>query len=266
MMFARNQATLSDNEIARIAPSVFATAAHESRSERYTYVPTSDVLAGLRREGFEVFAASQSRSRIEGKAEFTKHCLRLRPAGSSRVAADVSEVVLVNSHDGTSSYQMMEGVYRQVCSNGMIAYTETGGVRIPHKGDIIGRVIEGAFTVVDNFEDTRNRIESMKAVTLAPAEQLAFATAAIETRWDTSEAPAPVEPARLLSARRFEDKASDLWTTFNRVQENVIKGGLRGRSTTGRRMSTRQVTGIDSDIKINRALWMLAEQMKALKA
>ena len=120
-MFARTQAPMTDDAIRAVAPSVFASEAHESRSERYSYVPTIDVLAGLRREGFEVFDARQSRSRIEGKSDFTKHMLRLRPAGAVKVAESVPEVVLVNSHDGTSSYQMMQGLYRLVCSNGMIA-------------------------------------------------------------------------------------------------------------------------------------------------
>lgn len=72
--------------------------------------------------------------------------------------------------------------------------------------------------------------------------------------------------ARLLTVRRTEDRAPDLYTTFNRVQENVIRGGIAGRNANGRRMRTRAVTGIDSDNKFNRALWRLTEEMARLVA
>lgn len=70
----------------------------------------------------------------------------------------------------------------------------------------------------------------------------------------------------MLQARRFDDRALDLWTTFSRVQENMIKGGLHGRNGNGRSMTTRAVTGIDQNVKLNRALWVLAEEMRKLKA
>lgn len=80
----------------------------------------------------------------------------------------------------------------------------------------------------------------------------------------------PITPEQLLIPRRFDDRANDLWTTFNVAQENVIKGGLRGvqRDEEGmrvRRIKTRSVNGIDQDIKLNKALWLLAEKMAALK-
>ncbi|EKN4120315.1 DUF932 domain-containing protein, partial [Yersinia enterocolitica] len=65
-----------------------------------------------------------------------------------------------------------------------------------------------------------------------------------------------------LMPRRWEDKKDDLWTTFQRVQENLTKGGLSGKSTGGKRARTRAISGIDGDIKLNRALWVMAEQLK----
>lgn len=112
---------LSEDDLQRIVPSVFAEGAHESRSARYTYIPTIEVLRGLFREGFAVFSATQALSRIEGKTAYTKHMLRLRHAEQlARSGADVNEVILINSHDGTSSYQMLAGCFRFVCSNGLV--------------------------------------------------------------------------------------------------------------------------------------------------
>lgn len=95
----RSDKPLSDEQIFRTAPSVFANAAHDSRSERYTYIPTCEVVNGLRAEGFLPFMVCQAKSRIEGKTEFTKHMLRFRHDG--QINSDTAnEIILVNSHDG----------------------------------------------------------------------------------------------------------------------------------------------------------------------
>lgn len=255
---------LGDDEIRRYAPSIFAESAHESRSTRYTYIPTIDVLNALRREGFQPFMACQTRVRDGGKQEHTKHMLRLRHADQIE-GAEANEIILLNSHDGSSSYQMLAGVFRFVCCNGMVCGETVGDIRVPHKGDVIGHVIEGAYTVLDTFEAIDEQREAMKGLTLDYGEQTAFARAALSLRYDQSEAPAPVTDSQLLVPRRLEDRGNDLWTTFNRVQENVIRGGLTGRNRAGKRTTTRAVTGIDQGVKLNRALWVLAEEMRKLK-
>ena len=77
----RSESPLAEDQMRRAAPSIFAAGKHDSRSERYTYIPTIDVLRGLRKEGFEPFMVAQGQSRVEGKAEFTKHMIRMRHAG-----------------------------------------------------------------------------------------------------------------------------------------------------------------------------------------
>jgi hypothetical protein len=269
---AASHLPLTDEEIRRAAPSVFAEAAHDSRSERYAYIPTSQVLEGLRREGFEVFSARQAIARLPDRREHTKHLLRLRHrsqvARGPVVGDSASEILLLNSHDGTSSYQMLGGVFRFVCANGMVVpdgVCQT--VRVPHTGRVAERVTAGAFEVLDGLTRVVESRDSMRAITLDEGEQRAFARAALMLRFDAeSEAAAPVTADQVNRPRRMDDRAGDLWTTFNRVQENVVRGGLRGRSANGARQSTRAVTGIDQDVKLNRALWTLAEEMRKLKA
>jgi len=108
----RSETPLSDEQMRRAAPSIFAEGKHGSRSERYTYIPTIDVLRGLRHEGFEPFMVCQSKSRIEGKTEFTKHMIRMRHAGQVNTRPEANEIILINSHDGASSYQMLAGQFR----------------------------------------------------------------------------------------------------------------------------------------------------------
>jgi hypothetical protein len=261
----RSHLPLSDDQMFQVAPSIFAQAKHESRSERYTYIPTIDLLNGLRKEGFSPFMVCQSRCRDEIKHDYTKHMIRLRHADQI-AGQEANEIILLNSHDGTSSYQMLAGVFRFVCQNGLVCGNTWSDIRIAHKGNITDQVIEGAFRVLDDFEQVNAQKEGMKLLALNDEEQFAFARAALALKYgDTGSTPAPVTETQVLGAQRLEDRQSDLWTTFNRTQENLIKGGLRGRSASGRRVSTRAVTGIDHSVKLNRALWILAEEMRKLK-
>lgn len=261
----RSNVPLTDEEIRKYVPSIFAVEKHESRSSRYTYIPTGEVLAGLRKEGFSPFMACQSKCRDESKREHTKHMVRLRHASQIN-SKEANEIILLNSHDGTSAYQILSGMFRFVCSNGLVCGDTMNDIRFRHNGDILDNVIQGAFRVVDDFELIGYQMESMKSLTLNEGEQAAFARSALALKYDTDIAPAPITENQILRVKRRDDAANDLWTTFNRVQENLIGGGLHGRTPTGKARTTRAVTGIDQSIKLNRALWVLSEEMRKLKA
>lgn len=269
----RGDQPLSEDQMRASAPSIFAEGKHVSRSERYTYIPTIEVLRGLRKEGFEPFMVAQGQSRTEGRAEYTKHMIRMRHAGQAQSRPEANEIILINSHDGASSYQMLAGVFRFVCCNGLVVGDVVEDIRIPHKGNIQGEVIEGAFRVLDEFEVVSEHTEAMKALQLAPAEEMAFATAALALRFGEQtieqtggHQPAPVTARQLIDARRSDDLGNSLWNTLQRVQENVIRGGLAGRSAQGRKLQTRPVASIDRGVSLNRALWTLAEEMRKIKA
>ena len=106
----RSAVPLTEDQLRATAPSVFAQGKHVSRSERYTYIPTIDVLRGLRNAGFEPFMVAQGASRVEGKADYTKHLVRMRHASHAQGRPEAFEIILINSHDGASCYQMLAGV------------------------------------------------------------------------------------------------------------------------------------------------------------
>ncbi|MER1077022.1 DUF932 domain-containing protein [Pseudomonas aeruginosa] len=262
----RSDSPLSDDQIHRVAPSIFAEAPHESRSQRYAYIPTATVLTELRKEGFQPFMVTQTRTRHEDRRDYTKHMIRLRHASQINARGEANEIILLNSHDGTSSYQMLAGMFRFVCSNGLVCGDTVADVRVPHKGDVAGQVIEGAYQVLHGFDRALESRESMQSITLDEGEAEVFARAALSLKYDDPDKPAPITESQILMPRRFDDRRPDLWMTFNRVQENLTKGGLSGRSANGRRQQTRPVQGIDSDIRLNRALWLLADGLRQLKA
>ena len=141
-------------------------------------------------------------------------------------------------------------------------------IRVPHRGNIQGEVIEGAIRVLDQFEAIDASVDGMKTTLLQPEEQRAFATAALALRFGErgeGQPPAPITTEQLNEARRPEDTGHSLWNVMQRVQENSIRGGQLGRSAQGRRLHTRPVGSIDRGVSLNRALWVLAEEMRRLK-
>ena len=108
----RSDSPLSDDQIHRVAPSIFAEAPHESRSQRYAYIPTATVLTELRKEGYQPFMVTQTRTRHEDRRDYTKHMIRRRHASQMSARGEANEIILLNSHDGTSSYQMLAGMFR----------------------------------------------------------------------------------------------------------------------------------------------------------
>jgi len=264
----RSETPLAEEQMRAVAPSIFAAGKHASRSDRYTYIPTIEVLHGLKKEGFEPFMVAQGKSRIEGKTEFTKHMIRMRHAGQVSTRPEANEIILINSHDGASSYQLLAGQFRFICCNGLVVGNVSNDIRVPHRGNIEGEVIEGAFRVLDDFEAVDAATEGMKALELKPEEERAFATAALALRYGErteGQPPAPITAEQLIEARRPEDLGHSLWLTMNRIQSNTMQGGQPGRTVQGRRIRTRAVGSIDRTVSLNRALWVLAEEMRKLK-
>ena len=265
-------APMSEDQLYRLAPSVFATQAHESRSDKFRAIPTIDVVRGLAREGFHVVGAKQSKSRDESKREFTKHMLRLRRFDDIkplRSHDSVCEIILKNANDGTSAYDLLSGMFRELCLNGLIAQTEKlDAVKVRHSGNAIDNVIEGTYRVLEQTELVLAAPDQWSRIKVSRDAAMALATETHLLRFENT----PIEPAQLLQPRRIEDTATDLWTVFNVIQENTIKGGLsamratqdtRGR-TQYRRVTSRPVNGIDQDVKLNKALWSLTERMASI--
>ncbi|MBS3894675.1 DUF932 domain-containing protein [Serratia marcescens] len=252
---------LTHEELMQVVPSVFGEDKHASRSEKYTYIPTITLLENLQREGFQPFFACQSRVRDPGKREHTKHMLRLRRAGQIN-GQQVPEIIILNSHDGASSFQLLPGIFRSVCTNSLVCGQSFGEIRVPHRGNVVERVIEGAYEVLGVFDRVEEKRDAMQSLHLPPPAQQVMAKAALTYRY--GEEYQPVTAAQILAPRRYEDRQDDLWSVFNRCQENLLKGGLPGRTEKGKRSHTRAINGIDGDIRLNRALWLMAENMMDL--
>lgn len=278
----RMMSELTDEQIRKVAPSVFAAAPWQGNanrvgmSEKYRFIPTVEVMDGLRDSGFYPVRAQQSRTRIEGKAEFTRHMLRFRLRGQdspSSVGDIIPEIILTNSHDGTAAYNLMFGLFRLACLNGLVvADAQFTTIRARHSGpaSLIEEVLRGSLGMFEQAPQIINRVKEFQAIELSHDEQIAYSRAALPLL----DSSIDIRPDSLMQARRREDAPAEglwrcgsrsLWKTYNTVQENAIKGGASGRTTSGRHSSLRAVKSVDRDLKLNKALWMLTEHMAALK-
>lgn len=267
-----NTPALSMDRVRQLAPSIFAVSQRDTLSDRYTMIPTSAILEGLIGEGFLPVQAAQHRTRLADRKEHAKHMIRMRHSdhihAPAVVDAVVPEIVILNSHDGSSSYQIHAGMFRFVCANGMVvADTLLQRHCVRHTGDIVGNVIEAAYEIVKEVPALSAKVEEYRGISLNDNESLILADAALSLRYDAESGEhSPIAPSQLLRPRRSADTANDLWSRFNVIQENMLRGGLRGRASTGKRTTTREVQSIDKNVYLNKALWRLVDEMAKLKA
>jgi hypothetical protein len=286
MIASSDHATpLTNAELAAVVPSLFATEAHESRSDRFVPIPTVNVLDALRGADFMPVFAQQARTRVEGKENFTRHMLRLRHKSLTNSEGRAFEIILTNANDGTSAYKMIAGIFRFVCLNGLFTGDTFSPVHVRHTGKtVIDQVRDGALEILDMAPRALEAVDRFKGIKLDRAEAMVLASAAHLMRFpkayttdsdDPSAVPvldhtkAPVQPVDLLRARRTDDRHPTLWHAMNIIQENVVKGGQRGfiQNDKGqvKRQKVRAVKGIGQAEALNRAIWTLTEGMAAIK-
>jgi len=260
---------LNNHELRSIAPSVFASQPVAAVSDRYSFLPTSSILEGMRDHGWLPVRAEQQSVRTETRQGFQKHLIRFaRVEGLESWAKNEvrPEVVLLNSHDKSSAYQLHCGLLRLVCLNGMVVADATfQRISIKHVGFTPDAVINASFDILKAVPQIMDKVKLFQDRILTDAERLALATGAAAHRWE-EPSRAPVNPSMLLNPRRYGDGAKDLWTTLNTIQENITKGGQRDysrRRPDGSRMpKSRAIKGIDEDLKLNKALWHMAEVLR----
>lgn len=250
---------LTDDQIRAVAPSVFANAAHASRSDTYGFINTAAVLAALRQENFVPMQAFQQKVRKADRQMACKHLLRFHLPDVPRHSLVIPELVAINAHDGTAAWHLWFGVFRIVCANGLIAAEKTlTHIRIQHQTSLVRNVVEASLALARQAPAVFAQIESWQQEIWEPEQQLEFAEQALRLRWPTK---APITARELLMRRRVEDQPNNRWITLNVVQENLQDGGQVYTTPTGKQRRTRAVRAIDTTTALNVRLWELAAQI-----
>ena len=254
----KNTTSLSNQELRELVPSAFATTQSKKVSNKYTFISTATVLDDMSKLGWEPFNASQRKSRKSKDAMFTKHMVRLRNGDVGNIGDSIPEVILTNSHDGRNAFTLHAGLFRMVCSNGLvIADTTFEQVKIKHQWynfEEIRKIMDNMLEVVPKVITQVNKLNS---ISLNEEQQIDFASKALLTRYPQGNEVLNIED--LLSPVRQSDRGDDLWKIFNVVQEKLIKGGLVFNDKKEKMQKLRPIINIDRRIDVNKKLWELTE-------
>lgn len=267
----KNLYPLTNEQLIKLAPSIGATSAYSEVSEKYDFVPTTKAIDILRELNWIPVQAKQANTRKEEKDGYQKHMIRFMRSDLEISNQERIDIVLHNSHDRGCAFHLSASVWRKVCGNGLMVANNILNFSHKHINFNPDLFVESANKIANEANMIANEVDSLKAIELTPDERGVFAITAHSLIYNTDDKDkkSPIQPIQLLEERRYDDKGKDLWSTFNVIQENIIKGGLRGYTKDKyghtKRVHTRAVNSIDKDIKLNKALWLLTEKMAELK-
>lgn len=255
---------LDDATMRHRAPSIFAEQAASTTSQKYRFIPTAHVVDVMRGQGYVPVHVAESRTRVEERVGYTRHMIVFRQQGAELLLQQLTaEIVVTNAHDGTSAYKLYAGFFRQVCYNGLrVSDATIPSITLRHTGDgdFDRDLIYGANSLMADVPRALEMVQTWKRHELTTHQQHAYARAAHMLRWDPEDAPIGAE--RLLDVRRPADRGDDVWTTYNRVQEHLTKGG--DEYITPTRHQTRRtaaIRDIGEHTRLNKALWTLTEEL-----
>ncbi len=263
---------LQSNQIMEECPSVFTTQQSEHLSKVYNHISTASVVDILKKRNWMPTHAIQVRNRKgnEHTAPFKKHILRFRNTdirglmmfrkGIGISGDTYPEIVVTNSHDGRSAFKFHVGLFRLVCSNGLVIADQSfGKYSIMHKGLKESHISNTIDKLTHQIPSVLDRVKEMMNITMDSGQRIKFGKEAVERRWEDGRT---LNIEQLLKVNRSADKGNDLWTVFNRVQEKLINGGLDTSRKSGDKIiynKTRAVRSIDENLRINKMLWALSE-------
>ena len=254
---------ISSDALRARAPAAYASSAHERTSKFYKFISTEKVVSALGNAGFQPVEARQATPR-KSTPEHARHLIRFRRRLETVALKEaVPEIWFLNSHDGSSAYNLRVGLFRAICTNGLVVSVGTLPVwRVPHRGDILDDVVRGALELSEHFSALAPVVERMQTRILTDVERSYFARAALALRFP-DDAPGQMNEEDLLVPRRAGDAGNDLWRTLNVIQEGILRGGLPRRTATNRRVHSRGIRAINEDVRLNTALWDMALALAA---
>lgn len=282
MYFRHGIQALSTEHMRKTAPAVFADAPKSSTSEKYLFVDTKLIVDGLHDSGWSAVSASQQMNKATSKENVmtNKHALFFaRTEMLGRNVPDVMPLIKIeNSHNGLSSFEISTGYFRKVCSNGLtVPETLYSAPTVRHTKYMRDEVIEATYKVLNDFPMLMEMQRALQGITLSQEEKLLFADTATDIFFSREERGQLNEVARryrndryllesqIVAAKRSDDRASDLWTISNVVQENLIRGNIQVVNSDNRLQYKRKVTSIDRDNEIHEKLFAMTQKFAELK-
>ena len=256
---------LTHAELMTQAPALFTEQPHYDVSDKYHFIPTIDVINEIKKNNWYPVSVSEAKVRDEEKEGYQQHLVRFRHFDDLLAPQDNAvELLLFNSHDRSKSFSISAGIYRFVCSNGLvIADSVFESYKIKHLGDRENDVAAAVKNITDIKPKLMQKIENLGSIELTQLEKESFAKSSIPLRFDKH---LQVNHTDLLIPHRDEDTSNDLYTVLNVIQENLLRGNISGTNKeTGRRFTSKEISSISKDVDVNQGLWDIAERIASIK-
>lgn len=267
---------LTNEDIAKVCPMALKDMpTNPNVSNRYVHANTMTVINDLAKLGWYPVQAKQCRNK-KGSAGIKSFHLIAFQNPDIKILKDgeveaYPRIILTNSHDGFNSFKFMVGLFRLVCSNGLVvADNQLVNMSIRHINynfEELRKIVANAIEEVPNIVMTMNK---MKEVKLNEEDKINLATEVMKIRKgieDNEKFNLDKETIQdILSPVRDEDKGDDLWSVFNVCQEKMIKGGFRTTTRGNKTRKQRSITSIKKDMDFNQKLWGIASQYLAVAA
>jgi hypothetical protein len=260
---------LTEEEIRKTCPFAFKTApTNPGVSERYVQATTIDVIHDMAKLGWLPVVAKQCRNKSNSKGIRSYHMIAFQNP-NIKVMKDDNEVeafpriILTNSHDGFNSFKFMVGLFRLVCSNGLVvADEEFGNMSIRHINYTFEELRKTVVAFVAKLPEQISVLNQMRKYHMTDEQKHAFAVEAIKLR-KGYEKDAKVQISEetiedVLTPVRKEDEGNSLWNVFNTIQEKIVKGNFHYSEQTKKPRKMRKITSIVKDLQINKELFNLA--------
>jgi hypothetical protein len=254
---------LTKENMKSMAPSIFAEKPSNEVSKHYTHIPTTKVIDDMEMLGWKPIDAKEVKARKNSTRGFQKHLVTFRNNDVVINGGDgdtvYPQILLTNSHDGKNAFQFQAGLFRLVCSNGLvIADTQFEAVKMRHMGYTFEDLQEKIKEMVEKLPLTVESMNKMKAQEMEEEQILQFAKDALNTRFKKEELNRiQIDLKELTTPVRKEDQGSDLWSVFNVVQEKIIEGDFEYRAG-GKVRKAREIKNFKQDMKINKELFDVA--------
>lgn len=282
--FANNSLSnefLSNEDIARICPMALKDMpTNPNVSDRYVHANTMTVINDLAKLGWYPVQAKQCRNKKGSSGIKSFHMVAFQnpdvkitkvDSNGENVVDTYPRIILTNSHDGFNSFKFMVGLFRLVCSNGLVvADNQLVNMSIRHINynfEELRKIVANAIEQVPNIVMTMNK---MREVTLTEDEKVNIATEVMKIRKGVEENEKfdlDKETIQdILTPVRKEDEGNDLWSVFNVCQEKMIKGGFRSTIRGNKPRKQRGITSIKKDMDFNQKLWEVASKYLAVAA
>ena len=251
---------ITKEQVKLVAPSVFTKTGSKSVSDKYSHIPTERVMDDMAALGWSVVDAKEIKARKN--QGFQKHMLIFANPEIVIEGADgdtvFPRILLTNSHDGKNAFTFQAGLFRLVCSNGLvIADEQFGKMKIRHMGYDFEALQHLITEMVEKLPLTVDSMNQFKSKQLSEDQKQQFALEALGLRFDTENKTFNVQD--FLTPTRKEDSGNDLWSLFNLVQEKLVNG-MFDYSSASKTRKARRIKNFQQDVALNTELYKLALQ------